>query len=119
MTIDHSFKTITSIDNLCGAWNEFIRGKRMKKDITTFSLHLSENIFKLHEELQTKTYRHGPYRAFNISDPKPRSIHKASVRDRLLHHAIYRILYPFFDRRFIADSYSCRVGKGTHRALDR
>ncbi|MBI1961088.1 MAG: group II intron reverse transcriptase domain-containing protein, partial [Parcubacteria group bacterium] len=46
-------------------------------------------------------------------------IHKASVRDRLLHHAIYRILYPFFDRIFIADSYSCRVNKGTHRALDR
>jgi retron-type reverse transcriptase len=40
------------------------------------------------------------------------------VRDRLLHHAIYRILYPYFDRFFIYDSYSCRVGKGTHRAIN-
>ena len=59
------------------------------------------------------------YLAFNISDPKPRNIHKASVRDRLVHHAIYRILYPFFDRTFINDSYSCRLNKGTHKALNR
>lgn len=51
--------------------------------------------------------------------PKPRNIHKASVRDRLIHHAIYRILYPFFDRTFIADSYSCRKEKGVHKAIDR
>ena len=44
---------------------------------------------------------------------------KALVRDRLLHHALYRKLYPFFDRTFIADSYSCRRGKGTHKAMNR
>jgi retron-type reverse transcriptase len=69
--------------------------------------------------LRCRTYRHGSYEAFNVNDPKPRSIHKACVRDRLLHHAIYRKLYPFFDRIFIHDSYSCRLGKGTHRAMDR
>jgi len=36
-----------------------------------------------------------------------------------LHHAIYRILYPYFDKKFISDSYSCRLFKGTHRALER
>ena len=66
-----------------------------------------------------KTYRHGSYHAFNISDPKPRKIHKAGVRDRLLHHAVYRMFYPFFNRTFIPDSYSCRVGKGTHKAVNR
>jgi len=73
----------------------------------------------LHTALKDKKYQHGGYFAFNISDPKPRNIHKASVKDRLLHHALYRKLYPFFDRMFIADSYSCRMKKGTHRALDR
>lgn len=77
------------------------------------------NIIALHEELKNKTYCHGGYHAFNIADPKPRNIHKASVRDRLLHHALYRVLYPFFDRKFIADSYSCRVHKGTHKAINR
>ena len=76
-----------------------------------------DNIVALHQELQEKTYRHGPYEAFKLNDPKPRHIHKASVRDRLVHHAVYRTLYPYFDRKFIFDSYSCRNGKGTHRAI--
>lgn len=84
-----------------------------------FGLRLMDNIFSLHAELKNKTYTHGGYKAFNISDPKPRNIHKASVRDRLLHHAIYRVLYPYFDKHFIYDSYSCRIGKGTHKAMDR
>ena len=78
-----------------------------------------DNVLTLHRELVAGTYKHGPYHAFKLSDPKPRDIHKAEVRDRLVHHAIYRQLYPFFDRTFIADSYSCRLGKGTHRAMDR
>ncbi len=78
-----------------------------------------DNILSLHQDLAGKTYTHGGYSAFNISDPKPRNIHKASVRDRLLHHAIYRVLYPYFDKRFIHDSYSCRNFKGTHKAMER
>lgn len=93
--LGHKFVSIVSIDNLLEAWKEFIRGKRGKKDIQEFSFHLMDNIISLHRDLTNHTYRHGGYQAFNISDPKPRNIHKASVRDRLLHHAIYRILYPF------------------------
>lgn len=113
------FEKIVSVDNLLEAWKEFERGKKNRKDIQEFSLNLMDNIFSLHRDLFNHTYKHGGYQAFKINDPKPRDIHKAAVRDRLLHHAIYRILYPFFDRIFIADSYSCRIGKGTHRAINR
>lgn len=78
-----------------------------------------DNLLFLKEDLITKNYRHSLYKAFKITDPKPRHIHKASVRDRLLHHALYRKLYPFFERTFIADSYSCRDKKGVHKALER
>ncbi len=111
------YKDIISLENLCQAWSEFIRGKHHKKDVAVFSLNLSQNLFDLHNDLVMKTYRHGAYEAFSINDPKPRSIHKATVRDRVLHHAIYRILYPYFDRLFIHDSYSCRKAKGTHKAI--
>src|SRR3989344_833226 len=114
--LTHTYHTIISADNLLGAWKEFLKGKRKKKDVQEFGYQLFDNIHALHVDLANKTYMHGGYHAFNISDPKPRNIHKASVRDRLLHHAIYRILYPFFDRAFIADSYSCRLNKGTHKA---
>ena len=115
----HSFEDIISPDNLLLAWQEFIKGKRKRKDVQEFQMQLMDNIFSLHSDLVSFTYRHGSYQAFNISDPKPRNIHKATVRDRLLHHAIYLILYPFFDKTFIADSFSCRKEKGTHKALKR
>lgn len=115
----HSFEEIVSVGNLLEAWREFTRGKRDKCDVQEFSMRLMENIFALRDDLIHHTYRHGGYQAFNISDPKPRNIHKATVRDRLLHHAIYRVLYPFFERKFIADSFSCQLDKGTHRAMNR
>jgi retron-type reverse transcriptase len=115
----HNFEDIISIDNLLLAWQEFIKGKRNKKDVQIFQFNLMDNILQLHEDLKNKTYEHGGYKEFKINDPKPRIIHKASVRDRLLHHAVYRILYPFFDKTFIADSYSCRNNKGTHKAIKR
>ncbi|HEV3245394.1 MAG TPA: reverse transcriptase domain-containing protein [Candidatus Paceibacterota bacterium] len=114
----HSYESIISVENLLEAWKEFIRGKRHRADVQEFELNLMGNVLSLHSELAAKTYKHSPYEAFNISDPKPRNIHKAAVRDRLLHHALYRKLYPYFDKTFVPHSYSCRRGKGGHKALD-
>ncbi len=115
----HTYEYIISLENLLEAWREFVHGKRFRNDVLEFERNLMSNVIALHRDLAQKTYCHAPYTAFNISDPKPRNIHKASVRDRLLHHALYRILSPFFERTFIADSYSCRLGKGTHKAMNR
>ncbi|OGN14877.1 MAG: hypothetical protein A3J47_02655 [Candidatus Yanofskybacteria bacterium RIFCSPHIGHO2_02_FULL_43_22] len=117
--LTHAYKDIISLENLLLAWKEFITGKKKRKDVQEFERYLMGNIISLHDDLDNKIYAHSSYETFNISDPKPRHINKAKVRDRLLHHAIYRILYPFFDRTFISDSFSCRINKGTHRALNR
>ena len=101
------------------AWKEFKKGKINNRDVQEFTFCLEDNIFQLHEELKSHRYTHSEYTSFFVTDPKLRHIHKASVRDRLLHHAVFRILYPIFDRSFIYDSYSCRVEKGTHRAVNR
>jgi len=93
-------------------------GKKKKTDVQLFSRDLMDNIVALYQDLANFTYSHGGYESFFVNDPKRRHIHKASVRDRLLHHAVYRILYPFFDKTFIGDSYSCRIDKGTHRAIN-
>jgi retron-type reverse transcriptase len=118
-TFNIQYKDIISAENLLKAWEEFLLGKKNKEDVYEFSKNLMENILNLHDDLANKYYKHGGYKAFNISDPKPRNIHKASVRDRLLHHALYRKLYPFFDKTFISYSYSCRLDKGTHKAMNR
>jgi len=115
----HKYEDIICLENLLLAWQEFIVGKKSKRDVQIFAQGLMDNIITLHEDLASKEYQHGGYESFYITDPKRRHIHKASVRDRLLHHAIYRILYPFFDRTFFVDSFSCRDDKGVHKALDR
>jgi len=119
ITLNHTFEEIIAIENLLEAWSEFIKDKQNKQDVLAFKFHLVDNIFALHNDLKNHDYKHGGYVEFNICDPKPRKIHKAIVRDRLLHHAIYRQLYPFFDKTFIYNSYSCRKNKGTHKALEK
>jgi len=115
----HAYDNIISLENLLIAWQEFLRGKKNKTDVQEFQMNLMDNLINLHNDLKNKTYTHDGYHAFKVNDPKPRDIHKATVRDRVLHRAVYRILYPFFDSKFIYDSYSCRLGKGTHKALNR
>ncbi len=111
------FEKIISLENLFSAWREFKKGRTKKKDVLQFELNLEDNIFSLYNELKNKIYCHLNYTSFCIKDPKLRKIHKAIVKDRVLHHAIFRILYPIFDRYFVFDSYSCRNGKGTYEAI--
>ncbi|MEK7586252.1 MAG: reverse transcriptase/maturase family protein [Patescibacteria group bacterium] len=114
----HSYNNIISVESLLGAWCEFRSGKSKRLDVQEFEYRLMNNILSLHRDLLNHTYHHSPYHQFTIVDPKPRIIHKATVRDRVVHRAIYRALYWHFHPRFINDSYSCQLGKGTHRALD-
>ena len=111
------FQQIASSENLFAAWDEFRVDKRHKKDVQEFEFKLEQNIFQLHRDLTTKQYKHQPYTGFYIRDPKVRHIHKASARDRILHHAVFRILNPIFDKIFIPTSFSCRIGKGVHKGV--
>lgn len=118
-TYKHLYPQIVSFENLYLAYRKAARGKRGQPDVATFDLDLEANLFQLQEELQTKSYRPAPYYSFRIRDPKPRLISAALFRDRVVHHALVRVIEPIFERGFIFDSYANRVGKGTHRALDR
>lgn len=112
------FEEIVSLENLFSAWDKFKLGKRSKADVQRFEHYLEQNIFKLHRELRSKSYKHHPYTSFYIKDPKQRHIHKASVRDRIMHHAIFRVLNPLFEPVFISHSFSCRIEKGTHKGVN-
>jgi len=108
---------IISPKTLFHAWDVFKSDKRSKPDVIDFELNLEENIFSLYRDLKGGVYKHGPYKGFWIHDPKLRRIHKATVRDRVLHHAIFSVINPIFEPTFIPDSFSCRVGKGTHKGM--
>ncbi|MDO8530401.1 MAG: reverse transcriptase/maturase family protein [bacterium] len=120
MKIHNNFYAeMISLENLFLAWDKFKQGKRKKLDVQIFELKLSDNLFDLYDDLTRKLYMHGPYESFFIADPKLRHIHKATVRDRVIHHAVYKYLIKIFEPTFIFSSYSCREEKGTHRGVDK
>ncbi len=118
-TFHDIYSQISSIENLFQAWEEFKKGKRKKLDVGIFERNLEDNLFSIHEKLIAKTYKHRSYTGFHIADPKQRHIHKAEVRDRIVHHSLFKILNPLFDATFIPDSYSCRKGYGTHKGFKK
>lgn len=118
-SLKNLYPRIYDFDNLYLAFYRARRGKRLKEAVADFEVDLEPNLWQLHAELADQTYQPGAYHHFTIRDPKRRLISAAPFRDRVVHHALCRVVEPIFDRTFIHDSYACRVGKGNHRALER
>jgi len=59
------------------------------------------------------------FREFVVKDPKVRLIHAPPFHDRVVHHALVDVIEPFFEKKFIFDSYACRKGKGFHMAAKK
>ena len=113
------YETLTSWPNLLLASRKAAKGKRGHANVAAFEHHLEDHLLQLQLELQTQTYRPGPYTSFYIHEPKRRLISAAPFRDRVVHHALCNLIEPVFERTFSPDSYANRIGKGTHRALNR
>ena len=115
----HLWPELVSFENLYLAFKKAARGKRSQPNVAAFEFGLELELAQLQEELEAQTYRPGAYDSFYIHDPKRRLVSAAPFRDRVVHHALGNAIEPIFERTFIGDSYANRVGKGTHRALDR
>lgn len=117
--LDDVFDSICDYEGLYQSHLEARRGKRYRDDVLLFTDRLEENLIELQNELLWHSYHVGKYRQFYVREPKLRLVMALQYRDRVVQWAIYRQLYPFYDKTFIEDSYACRRGKGTHKAADR
>ena len=113
------FERIASFSALHGAALRAAKGKRASPGAAAFLANLEPEVLRLERVLLAGTYRPGPYKKFEITDPKRRVISAAPFRDRVVHHALHAVCEPLFERGFIHDSYANRVHKGTHRAVSR
>jgi retron-type reverse transcriptase len=113
------FERVISVENQYRASLAAARGRRFREPAADFHFHREAQVHRLRQELLTRSYRHGPYRQFTVFEPKERQVAAAAFRDRVVHHALHDVIEPVIDRTFIFDSYACRKGKGTHKALDR
>lgn len=118
-TIKNVFSQIASFENLYLAYKQARKCKRVRDYVIEFEECLEENLLELSAQLNAGTYIPGKYRNFFIYEPKARLISAAPFRDRIVHHAIIQVIEPLIDKSFIEDSYACRKGKGTSKAIKR
>ncbi len=107
-------------------WNNLVLGfykaSLGKKDslaVKDYSNNLYKNLFLLKKQFENVNICVGNYYFFRIYDPKERLICAASFSERVLHHCIMNICEEAFDSFQIFDSYACRKGKGTKKAVYR
>ncbi|HIJ84435.1 MAG TPA: RNA-directed DNA polymerase [Magnetococcales bacterium] len=110
------FEDIASPNNLWRAWREFSQGKSRRPTVVAFAWRADQEIFHLHQELMADSYRPQGYHLKMIHEPKRRLVAAAPVRDRVVHHAIYRVLAPRLDPGLIRETWACLPGRGSRRA---
>jgi retron-type reverse transcriptase len=118
-TYKNLYKKLCSTENLLLAFRKAKKGKSKKEYVKYFSIELEKKIDLLKKDLEEKTYHPYKLKKFIVRDPKTRTIHSSSFRDRIVHHAIINILNPIYEKIFIYDSFASRKNKGTHEAIKR
>lgn len=108
------FDLTFSRENLYQAYIDARKGKRKKQACFNFETSLGGNLEALYEEIHRGSYKPRPYKKFTVYEPKERIIYAPAFRDIVVQHAIYRVIYPIFDKTFIDQSFACRKGRGTH-----
>jgi len=88
------------------------RGKTHTTDVYIFELRLVDNIKQLAHDIWGYGYKPTPGIKFVVKRPVPREVYAAPFRDRVVHHFLFDLVYPWWDNMFINNSYSCRYGKG-------
>lgn len=117
----HSFslsREILLVD-LHAAYLQARQHKRFRQYQLLFEANLQENLANLADELFRRQYKPRPSTCFIIEDPKKREVFAADFRDRIVHHLYFNYTHQIFERTFIADSYSCIKGRGTHFGIQR
>ncbi len=107
------------LEELFQAYFECRKNKRNTANALAFEIDYENSLAQLCEEINNGTYEIGRSIAFIVDKPVKREIFAADFKDRVVHHLIIGKLNHLFEKQFIHDSYSCRVGKGTHFGIQR
>lgn len=89
---------LIDFDNLYQAFQEARHGKRYRLEVMRFASNLEENLINLQNHLIWKTWAPGKQREFTVFEPKMRMIQAPPFPDRVIHHALVRLVDPLFER---------------------
>ena len=116
-TVKNVYYKYLTYDNLMKAHEKCQKCKRNRKNVIKFNLKKEEYIMWLYEKLKTKTYKHGGYISFYVTEPKLRKIEASAYIDRVVHRwVVDSFLVNNFVPQFIDTSYACLKNKGMHKS---
>lgn len=118
-TYNNLWNEIISFENLLLAYRKAAKKKYYRRSVLSFSENLEENLIQIQNELIWHEYVPSPAKKFIVYEPKERHITAPAFRDRVVQHALCSVIEPLIDRRFIYDSYACRIGKGNLAVVQR
>lgn len=102
-----------ALEDVFKAYYDCRRSKRRTVNALSFELDFEQELVRLWQEINSGTYKVGRSIAFIVKKPVQREVFAADFRDRVVHHLVISKINSLFEENFIADSYSCRAGKGT------
>jgi RNA-directed DNA polymerase len=111
------FDAIVDRENLMAAAWRAGRGKRGRLEVREFFMVVDAELHAINVGLARGSWRFSPYSSFQVRDTKARTIHAPAFRDRVIHHAIIRVVGPVLERGALDHSFACRAGRGQHAAL--
>lgn len=112
-------KTYALYQKLYKAYFSARKNKRNKRSQLCFEWQYEQEIDKLYNEIVHYAYEPSAPNVFVTTHPVVREIFAPQFRDRVVHHLIYNYIYQYLDKKFIYDSYSCRLQKGTSFGVKR
>lgn len=112
------YSQIYDYDNLYTSFKTASARKTTNPEVLRFEWRLEENLINIQNHLIYKSWKPLGYRKFVVYEPKRREIAAPQFADRIVHHALCRIIEPKFETRFLDCSYACRHGRGTHLAVE-
>jgi len=98
---------------ICAAKSSYSEHKRLHL------INLPKLIPALAQSIHDCTWRPKQLTVFAVTDPKLREIFAPAYEDRLVQHWLVMHIEPWFDSRFIDDSFANRKTKGVFAAIQR
>lgn len=108
---------VSCLENLEHAFNECSRRKKKCCGYQNILPLKGERLLLIKESLLSEQYQWGKYREFWVCDPKRRLVMAAPFIDRIVHHAVHRVIEPILDKNLSDSVFACRHGRGNRAAV--
>ena len=112
--IGNLWQQLISQKNFDEAWRNLRRHKSNYDSVKRMESKLPIVQAQIRAELESGTYKHGPYQQRTIFEPKERVIYIAKLKDRYVHHILLNVIVPYLERRMDDYSLACRKERGLH-----